>query len=398
LKDWAAAERRTWRQIVELLIGAADGLASAHHAGILHRDVKPQNVLVAKSGYAKLADFGLAKLSPAGRTDVTSALTTEETRVGIVVGTVAYMSPEQAAGKGLDARSDVFSFGVMLYELLAGRRPFAGASEREELQSIMHNSAPTLGPTIPFPLRIIVEKSLEKDPADRYQTMRDLVVDLRRVARRPAEDSGRDIATAAVAPPAPKRRWALALSAVALIAAGAVIGRWIGAAPPAAGPSASVAFQRITDVVGIEEMPAVSPDGKTIAYVAPADGRRQVWVRLLAGGPPMQITRDDADHDYPRWFPDSSAIVFFTPPATESESGALWEVSAFGGTPRRLAPSVDGADISHDGRRIVTVQRLDDRFALVTLGRDGASARLLTQLPVGASEVPHHHAPRWSPR
>ncbi len=395
LKEWAAVERRTWRQIVDLLIGAADGLASAHQAGILHRDVKPQNVLVAKSGYAKLADFGLAKLAPAG-TDLTSASTAEETRAGVVVGTVAYMSPEQAAGKMLDARSDVFSFGVMLYELLAGRRPFAGLTELETLQSIMHSSAPTLGPTIPFPLRIIVEKSLEKDPADRYQTMRDLVVDLRRVARRPAEDSGRDIATAAVAPPALKRRWALAVSAVALVAAAAVVGRWIGAPSPA-GLSTSVAFQRITDSVGIEEMPAVSPDGKTIAYVAPLEGRRQIWVRLLAGGPSVQITSDDADHDYPRWFPDSSTIVFFSPATTEGESGALWEVSAFGGTPRRLASSVAGADISHDGRRVATVQRVDDRFTLVTLSRDDGSTKPLTQLPEGANIGPHYPAPRWSP-
>ena len=266
LKDWAAAERRAWRQIVELLIGAADGLASAHHAGILHRDVKPLNVLVAKSGYAKLADFGLAKLSPAGPTDVTSVPTAEETRVGTVVGTVAYMSPEQAAGKALDARSDVFSFGVALYKLLAGRRPFAGASEFETLQSIMHSSAPSLGPTIPFPLRIIVEKSIEKDPADRYQTMRDLVVDLRRVARRPSEDLGRDIATA-VAPPAPKRFWLCVVSRCidcrwsCRSGDGSVRRRRPLPLPPA------YQFQRITDIVGIE-MPAVSRTEKTIAYIS----------------------------------------------------------------------------------------------------------------------------------
>ena len=409
LKEWAAAEKRTWRQIVELLIGAADGLASAHHAGILHRDVKPQNVLVAKSGYAKLADFGLAKLS-AGPTDATSAPMADQTRTGVVIGTVAYMSPEQAAGKALDARSDVFSFGVMLYELVAGRRPFAGVNELETLQSILHGSAPALGPSIPLPLRIIIEKSLENDPADRYQTVRELVVDMRRVARRPADDSGREITTAVAAQPASKRHWFLALSAIALIAAGAVIGRWIGSPPsaqsanatggvpaPGDGPSTNIRFQRITDVVGIEEMPAVSPDGRTIAYVAPAAGRRQIWVRLLAGGPPIQITRDDADHEHPRWFPDSSTIAFFVPSPVEGDSGALWRVSALGGTARRLASALSGADVSHDGRQLATVQRLDGRLTLVTLDGDGGSTKPVTQLPENANSNPHSYSPRWSP-
>src|SRR5581483_1957465 len=125
LREWAGAGTRTWREIVELLVGVADGLASAHEANILHRDIKPANILVMKSGYAKLADFGLAKLAGASPQPADATKTaTVQTRPGIVVGTIVYMCPEQAQGRATDARSDIFSFGVVLYELLAGRRPF----------------------------------------------------------------------------------------------------------------------------------------------------------------------------------------------------------------------------------------------------------------------------------
>ena len=187
LKDWAQATKRTWRQIIELLTGVADGLAAAHAAGIVHRDIKPENILVAKNGYAKLADFGLAKLWEA--TDslaVTRTLSAGHTRPGMIVGTIAYMSPEQAAGQPVDARSDIFSFGVVLYELLAGRRPFEGATDLERLQALIGGPAPPLAESsldLPADLRNIVEKALEKDPAERYQTARELVVDLRRSTR-----------------------------------------------------------------------------------------------------------------------------------------------------------------------------------------------------------------------
>ena len=183
LKTWVRSENRTWRQIVELLTGVADGLAVAHAAGILHRDIKPDNILVSQSGYAKLADFGLAKLAEGAGTDLTRTLTEGRTRPGVIIGTIPYMSPEQAAGKPVDSRSDIFSFGVLLYEMLGGRRPFTGKTDLQVLQAILHAPAEPLGEGVPPSLRSAVEKALEKDPAERYQSMRDLVVDLRRATR-----------------------------------------------------------------------------------------------------------------------------------------------------------------------------------------------------------------------
>ena len=219
LKTWTRSDTGTWRHSVDLLAGVADGLAAAHAAGIVHRDVNPDNILVSTHGYAKLADFGLAKLFevPAGAT-ATDSEATRQTHLGMIVGTIAYMSPEQAAGKPADARSDIFSFGVVLYEVLSGRQPFAGASDLEVLQGVQHHTPDPLDGEIPPALRTVVEKALEKDPAERYQSMRDMVVDLRRSSRQTAETR---------APAATRsRRWlAVAAAAIVLSAIGAA-GLW----------------------------------------------------------------------------------------------------------------------------------------------------------------------------
>ena len=208
LSDWVNSTRPTWRQIADLLAGVGDGLAAAHAAGILHRDIKPQNILVSSSGHAKLADFGVATLLGESSLGVDAATYTSfKTDGGVVVGTLAYMSPEQAEGERLDARSDIFSFGVVLYELLAGRRPFQGSTSVAVLHAIVHDPPPSLPDHLPAALRAIVDKALEKEPADRYQTMRDLVVDLRRAARPGAPSSGRVFT---------KRRWAMIAAAAAV--------------------------------------------------------------------------------------------------------------------------------------------------------------------------------------
>jgi eukaryotic-like serine/threonine-protein kinase len=316
LDEWVVKNRsRRWRQTVELLTGVADALAAAHAAGVLHRDVKPDNILIGSNGYAKLADFGLAKLFRVEREHDAE----RNTRAGIVVGTVAYMSPEQAGGEPLDARSDVFSFGVVLYELLAGRRPFEATNELEVLKQIQHASPPPLPESIPEALHSIVDKALEKAPTDRYQSMQDLVVDLKRLTRK---HSGA-LAAGSIAV---ERRRVRGLS----IAVGALAVALVAALVPASSyllqheaPKRQVRFE--IPAPGLEANGlALTPDGSRIAYTARIGGIRQIWLRPLDELAARPVAgSDNAQGIF--WSADGKRLAF-------NAAGELKTIDAAGGT------------------------------------------------------------------
>lgn len=332
LKHWAAVERRTWRHIVDLLVGVADGLAAAHAAGILHRDIKPENILVTKNGYAKLADFGLAKLAEPAGDDATRSVVVQHTRQGVIVGTIAYMSPEQAAGKPLDARSDIFSLAVVLYELLAGKRPFAAATDLEVLQTIIHRAPDSLPDDVPQPLRMIVDKALEKDPADRYQTPRDLVVDLRRATRARVEEPGHAVATRT-----PRRvrhreqlAWLVAVAAT-IVASVVFFTRPVDPAPRA---PVSLSILPPNSTSGIAPEPMISADGARVAFKARnARGQTTLWVRALDSAAVRELDGTEGAL-LPFWSPDGQSIGFFA-------GGKLKRVDISGGPPRVLADAPD---------------------------------------------------------
>lgn len=337
LKDWAGAIKQGWRQTVELLIGVADGLATAHQAGILHRDIKPENILITKTGYAKLADFGLAKLYENEITDTTRTATERQTRPGALVGTVPYMSPEQALGRPADARSDIFSFGVVLYEVLAGRRPFAGASDLDVLNAIVDRPVAPLPEDTPPPLRMVVEKALEKDPADRFQSMRDMVVDLRRLLRQSHSGAG----SAAIPRLAGVRQWLVSVSVLVVVALAATGALFVSRSRRPAAP-APVGYTQLTNVDSATQ-PALSPDGRMMAFVRGPEtfmGPGQIYVRLLPSGDPVQLTDDDMLKMAPRFSADGSRIAYSTLGLSGWE---IWMVPVLGGQgPRRFLANAEG--------------------------------------------------------
>jgi len=382
LREWAR-EPRSWRQVVDLLTGVADALATAHEAHLVHRDIKPENILVARNGYAKLSDFGLAKLAVAERGEH------GQTRTGAVLGTIDYMSPEQAAGRTVDARSDIFSFGVVLYELLAGRAPFGGSSDYDRLKAIIEREQPPLSNDLPEALRALVMKALEKDPADRYQSMREIVADLRRLAayRTHTDDK--------VAPAAQtgRRVWVAVAAALAGALGIAVWSAQRPAAPPQ-NPLANAAFKRFTNFAGDETSASISPDGRFVLFVADRDRRRDLWLgqvdteqfrNLTMGEMPVGagVTREGG-------FTSDGAQIWLA--GIPSLNRRLALLPLMGGTPRPfLAENVVNVDWSPDGATIAYHTGVSGDPMFVA-DRDGTNARQLHTAPAGD----HNHYPTWS--
>ena len=397
LRDWLRREQPSLRQKVELITGIADALATAHQAGILHRDIKPENILVSKAAHAKLADFGLAKVLEAEPVSSEgTTVTAGPTRPGVILGTVSYMSPEQAAGRPVDARSDVFSFGVVLYELFTGERPYRGQSDLLVLQAILHAAPRPLAEVSPEAspeLQNIVEKALEKEPGDRYQWMRDLVVDLRRVARaRPAH----------VKPgpsPQPVPRWWIAVAVATTLAVVLAMDRWIlsGRGSGWRNPLEGATFTRLTDFEGLETSAVISSDGNFVAFLSDREGPLDAWVLQLGSGQFLNLTRGKVPTLSTQlrglgFSADGSQVTMSTRRPNTNEVGTSM-VPTIGGPVRLFMDGRVGPVWSPDGSRLLFFSFTQNRDVMYVADRDGGNPREV--YPVAPGE--HNHMLAWSP-
>jgi eukaryotic-like serine/threonine-protein kinase len=317
-------------------------------------------ILVTSTGYAKLADFGLAKLEN-GPSLSSTGIAGEGTRRELIIGTAAYMSPEQASGRALDGRSDMFSFGVVLYEMLTGHRPFEAVSKHQVLEQVIHAQPAPLRGDVPPPLRVLVTRALEKDPRDRFLSMHELVT-----ALRAAQQSGRHAAA----------KWLWTAGAGIVFAAGAA-GFWKVAAnrePTMSYPLRVAQVSKLTSYPGDEREPAISPDGSKVAFSwsgKDADNY-DIYVVQTAGQQPLRLTDDPAPDSFPTWSSDGREIAFIRRKGTTSE---IIVVPALGGSERVLYRFAEfGADLDFSQHPVLNWSR--DSKWLIFSGQSDSGGKI----------------------
>jgi eukaryotic-like serine/threonine-protein kinase len=421
------------RKAVDYGVQIARGLAAAHARGIVHRDLKPDNLFVTRDDRVKILDFGLARPLELGSADVTGRVATA---VGLVMGTVGYMAPEQVRAQAMDHRADLFALGAVLYEMLSGRRAFGGDSPADTMSAILHQDPPdieTTGVVLPPALDRIVRRCLEKKPELRFQSAEDLAFALETLSARTSGaavtpgDAARRRRTPATLP------WALAaLATLAALALGAAALR---------APAPEIPWQHftaITDMAGVETAPSLSPDGTTVAYATRAAGNWDIYGQRVGGRTPVPLAADPerqesgpafspdgrsiAYHDgrgagaifvataageaarrltdfgmHPAWSPDSRHIAFtteeITTPYSRLGESTLWIVDAAGGTPRPVEGAGDAAQPSWSpaGARIAYWTARGGQRDIYTVPAAGGEAVAVTD------EAALDWAPAWAP-
>ncbi len=399
--------------LLECLVQAAEGLAKAHGAGIVHRDLKPSNIMISDDGYAKVLDFGLAKLLepellPGDLSNATTA-SLQMTGSGALLGTVGYMSPEQIQGKAVDHRSDIFSFGCVLYECVTGERAFRADTDVGTLHQILHQAPAPIeerSPDVPRALQRLIRRCLVRDPDRRLQSMKDLAIELHEIVdeyeallspggssaaprsgTRPVIGSGRFPAVLAGI-----------VAVVALVTIVLGLDALLRGSESLSPGEMSPAPPRVTGIQSDVAACALSPDGKYLAYTEGFMGREGLWIRQLATGSSVQLSAAVQDVSESISFSPDGSYVYFGGQSLDSDLVTVYRVPSLGGSPQSILADVDSRlSFSPDGRQACFRRGKLDKSAVV------ATDLILVDLETGEEEVLLHgpgftfRSPAWSP-